>query len=78
MEGASGGGVWIEMYPKGKKRPVFCGKDQFVVMGADSKVFDDLVSDQRVIPVVGQSAMDKVKLFMKQVPDVFNDQNKAD
>jgi hypothetical protein len=27
---------------------------------------------------VGQSAMDKVKVFMKQVPDVFNNQDKAD
>lgn len=78
VEGASGGGIWIEMYPKGKRRPVYCGKDQFVVLGIDSEVFDELVSDQRVISDVGQSAMDKVKVFMKQVPDVFNNQDKAD
>lgn len=78
VEGASGAGEWIALYPKGKRRPVYCGKDQFVVMGIDSEVFDELVSDQRVIPGVGQSAMDKVKLFMKQVPDVFNNQDKAD
>ena len=47
-------------------------------MGIDSKVFDDLVSDQRVIPGVGQSAMDEVKVFMKQVPDVFGKQETAD
>ena len=41
-------------------------------------MFDELVSDQRVISDVGQSAMDKVKVFMKQVPDVFNNQDKAD
>ena len=78
VKGASGGGVWIEMYPKGKRRPVYCGKNQFVVMNVDSEVFDELVSDQRVIPNVGSSAMDKVKQFMKQVPDVFNNQDKAD
>ena len=78
VKGASGGGVWIEMYPKGKRRPVYCGKNQFVVMNVDSDVFDELVSDQRVIPNVGSSAMDKVKQFMKQVPDVFNNQDKAD
>lgn len=26
VEGASGGGVWIEMYPKGKRRPVFAAR----------------------------------------------------
>mgnify|MGYP004455123287 FL=1 len=78
VEGASGGGVWIEMYPKGKRRPVFCGKNQFVVMGVDSKVFEELVSNEQVIPEVGQSAMDKVKLFMKQIPDVFNNQDSTD
>ena len=78
VKGASGGGIWIEMYPKGKRRPVYCGKDQYVVSSIDSEVFDELVSDQRVIPGVGQSAMDKVKLFMKQVPDVFNNQDSAD
>lgn len=78
VEGASGAGEYIVLYPKGKRRPVYCGKDQFVVMGIDSKVFDDLVSDQRVIPGVGQSAMDKVKVFMKQVPDVFEKQETAD
>ena len=78
VKGASGGGVWIEMYPKGKRRPVYCGKNQFVVMNVDSEVFDELVSDQRVIPNVGSSAMDKVKQFMKQVPDVFNNHDKAD
>lgn len=78
VEGASGAGEYIVLYPKGKRRPVYCGKDQFVVMGIDSKVFDDLVSDQRVIPGVGQSAMDKVKVFMKQVPDVFGKQETAD
>ena len=49
-----------------------------MVSSIDSEVFDELVSDQRVIPGVGQSAMDKVKLFMKQVPDVFNNQDSAD
>ncbi len=78
VKGASGGGVWIEMYPKGKRRPVYCGKNQFVVMNVDSEVFDELVSDQRVIPNVGSSAMDKVKQFMKQVTDVINNQDKAD
>ena len=78
VEGASGGGVWIEMYPKGKRRPVFCGKNQFVVMGVDSKVFEELVSNEQVIPEVGQSAMDKVKLFMKKIPDVFNNQDSTD
>lgn len=78
VEGASGGGVWIEMYPKGKRHPVFCGKNQFVVMGTDSKVFEELESNEQVIPEVGQSAMDKVKLFMKQVPDVFDNQDSAD
>lgn len=78
VEGASGGGVWIEMYPKGKRLPVFCGKNQFVVMGADSKVFEELVSNEQVIPEVGQSAMDKVKLFMKKIPDVFNNQDSTD
>lgn len=57
---------------------MYCGKNQFAVLGIDSEVFDELVSDQRVIPGVGQSAMDKVKLFMKQVPDVFENQEMAD
>lgn len=78
VEGASGTGIWIEMYPKEKRRPVFCGKNQFVVMGIDSKVFEELVSNEQVIPEVGQSAMDKVKLFMKQIPDVFNNQDSTD
>ena len=57
---------------------MFCGKNQFVVMGADSKVFEELVSNEQVIPEVGQSAMDKVKLFMKKIPDVFNNQDSTD
>lgn len=47
-------------------------------MGADSKVFEELVSNEQVIPEVGQSAMDKVKLFMKKIPDVFNNQDSTD
>lgn len=75
VEGASGAGQWIVMYPNGKKQRVVCGKNQFVVMSIDSEVFDDLVSDQQVLPGVGQSPMDKVKLFMKNVPDVFEQQD---
>ena len=45
VKGASGGGVWIEMYPKGKRRPVYCGQNQFVVMNVDAEVFDEIVSD---------------------------------
>ena len=46
--------------------------------GVDSKVFEELVSNEQVIPEVGQSAMDKVKLFMKKIPDVFNNQDSTD
>lgn len=78
VEGASGAGEWIELYPKGKLRPVYCGKNQFAVQEINSEVIDELESQKQVIPNVGLSAMDKVKVFMKQVPDVFDKQEIAD
>ena len=73
IEGASGAGVFIEMFPKGNKRKaLFCGKDQFVVQELDSEVFNQLIDGTQTLPGMDKSAMDQVKLFMKNIPNVFS------
>lgn len=73
IEGASGAGVFIEMFPKGNKRKaLLCGKDQFVVQEIDSEVFNQLVNGTQPLPGIEKSAMDQVKLFMKNIPNVFS------
>ncbi|NLV52616.1 MAG: hypothetical protein GXY64_05060 [Bacteroidales bacterium] len=71
VDGASGTGSWIIMYPKGEKKRIICGKGQYVVKVLDDKVFEKLVSDQILIPEMGTTPYDKVKLFMKNLPDVY-------
>lgn len=72
IAGASGAGAWIKMLPNGEKgKAILCGKDQFVVRELDSEVFNNLVIGAQPIPGMGQSAMDKVKSFMKDMPDTF-------
>lgn len=72
IAGASGAGAWIKMLPNGEKgKAILCGKDQFVVRELDSEVFNNLVIGAQPIPGMGQSAMDKVKVFMKDMPDTF-------
>ncbi len=46
-------------------------QNQFVVRELDSEVFNNLVIGAQPIPGMGQSAMDKVKSFMKDMPDTF-------
>ena len=72
IAGASSAGAWIKMLPKGEKgKAILCGKDQYVVRELDSEVFNDLAIGAQPLPGMGQSAMDKVKVFMKDMPDVF-------
>lgn len=70
VDGASGTGAWIVMYPNGDKR-IFCGKGQFVVKELDDKVFEQLVGDQAMLKNMATTPFDKVKIFMKNLPDVF-------
>ena len=73
IAGASGAGAWIKMQPKGEKgKAILCGKDQFVVRELDSEVFNNLLTGAQPIPGLEQSAMDKVKIFMKDIPDIFS------
>ena len=74
VEGAAEAGVWVEMYPRdGKRKVIYCGKDQFVVQEIDEAVFQDLISDhQGVIAQIGEAPMDKVKRFMKLIPEAFS------
>lgn len=73
IAGASGAGAWIKMQPKGEKgKAILCGKDQFVVRELDSEVFNNLLTGAQPIPGLEQSAMDKVKIFMKDMPDIFS------
>ena len=78
VKGASGAGTWIKMYPKGERRPRYCGKNQYVTATIDKEVFVDMESGQPVIPGVGVAPMDKVKLFMKQIPDIIDKQDTTD
>lgn len=54
-----------------KERLYYAAKNQFVVRELDSEVFNNLVIGAQPIPGMGQSAMDKVKSFMKDMPDTF-------
>lgn len=78
VEGASGAGEYIVLYPKGQRGRVFCGKDQYVVVGIDAEVFNELESAQLSLTDARQEAMDKLKLVMKHVPDVFEKQETGD
>lgn len=71
VEGASGTGAFIIMYPNGGKKRIFCGKGQFVEEKLDNTVFEKLVSDQILLPDMGSTPYDKVKAFMKNLPDVY-------
>lgn len=71
VEGASGAGTYIRMVPNGKRNPIYCGKNEYVMQEIDSDVFDQLTSREQTIPGMGMTAMDKVKIFMKNIPDVF-------
>lgn len=76
VEGASGAGIWIELFPKDDKRKVvYCGKNQFVIQEMDGETFKRLVSDEAVLPGVGSRAFDEIKLFMKNMPDVYTTDN---
>ena len=57
---------------------MFCGKDQYVAVGIDAEVFNELESAQLSLTGARQEAMDKLKLVMKQVPDVFEKQETGD
>jgi len=73
INGASGAGTWIKMYPKNSKRRfVSCGKDEFVIQEIDSVIFDKIQGEDPVIPGIGESSMDKLKIFMKNIPEAFN------
>lgn len=71
VDGASGSGALVKLYPKGEKnRAVYCGKGHYYEIEIDAKLFDGLVSDALVLPEVGCSPMDRIKIVMKDIPDV--------
>lgn len=49
-----------------------------MVVGIDAEVFNELESAQLSLTDARQEAMDKLKLVMKHVPDVFEKQETGD
>lgn len=75
VQGASGAGVWIKMYPieLGNKY-IYCGKNEFVTIIIAKELLDDLVSDKMELPGIGEPPFDKLKIILRNIPDTF-DQN---
>lgn len=63
-------GTYIIMYPKDGKR-IFVGKGHYVEKELDDSVFEKLVGDQAMLKNMATTPFDKVKNFMKNLPDVF-------
>lgn len=77
VQGASGAGVWIKMYPvELKGKCVYCGKNEFVTIIIDKELLDDLVSDKMELPGIGELPFDKLKIILRNIPNSFN-QNSA-
>lgn len=72
INGASGAGTYIKMYPKDENRKViYCGRNHFVTKEIDKKVIEELVSDKDYSNDITKSPMYKIMVFMNNIPDVF-------
>ncbi len=77
VEGASahgtsnGDGTYIVMYPKDGGKRIFVGKGHYVEKTLDDRVFEKLVGDEILLKDMGTTPYDKVKVFMKNLPNVY-------
>lgn len=64
-------GTYIVMYPKDGGKRIFVGKGHYVEKKLDDRVFEKLVGDEMLLKDMGTTPYDKVKVFMKNLPNVY-------
>ncbi|MGN0309694.1 MAG: hypothetical protein ACI4C3_03780 [Bacteroides sp.] len=71
VQGASAAGAQVKMYPRGSRTPILCGKGHYVERELSDEVIRSLESKEQTLPGVGDSPMDDIKCFTKNLPNIF-------